>query len=241
MQWTDSGIVLGTRRHGESSAILELLTAGHGRHLGLVRGGRGKRYAAMLQPGNSVRVTWQARIEEQLGAWTVEAEQHRAAALIGSAGALYAIGHLSSLARLLPERDPQAGLHAALEFILGHLEDLAFAAPLIIRFEVEMLRALGFGLDLASCAATGATDDLAYVSPKSARAVGRVPGQPYGDRLLPLPGFLLSPVPAAAASEITDGFRLTGYFLERDIFGPRGQALPDQRASLVEAVARVSR
>ncbi|MGL4240993.1 MAG: DNA repair protein RecO, partial [Beijerinckiaceae bacterium] len=142
MEWTDSGIVLGTRRHGETSVILELMTADHGRHLGLVRGGRGRRYAAMLQPGNRVHARWQARIEDQLGNYTVEAEAHRAAALIGSAGALYAIGYLSSLVRLLPERYSQHGIHAALDFIMDHLEDIGFAAPLIVRFEVEMLKAL---------------------------------------------------------------------------------------------------
>jgi DNA repair protein RecO (recombination protein O) len=239
MQWTDSGIVLGTRRFGETSVILELLTARHGRHLGLVRGGRGKRHAALLQPGNSVHATWQARIEDQLGAYTVEAETHRAAALIGDAGALYALGYLASLARLLPERDPQAGLHAALDVILDHLGDLAVAAPLIVRFEIEMLRALGFGLDLASCAATGATQELAYVSPKSGRAVSRAAGEPWRDRMLALPGFLTTGT-GAAPSDIVDGLALTGYFLERHVMSPRGVEMPEQRAALVETVRRLS-
>jgi DNA repair protein RecO (recombination protein O) len=238
MQWTDSGIVLGTRRHGESSAILELMTSGHGRHLGLVRGGRGKRYAAMLQPGNAVRVTWQARIEDQLGNYAVEAETHRAASLIGSAGALYAIGYLASLVRLLPERDPQEGLHAALDFVIGHLDDIAFAAPLIIRFEVEMLKALGFGLDLAACAATGSTQELSHVSPKSGRAVSRAAAEPYGDRMLALPRFLTMPTAAADAREVADGFRMTGFFLDRHVFAPRGLAAPDQRAALADAVLK---
>jgi DNA repair protein RecO (recombination protein O) len=240
MQWTDSGIVLGTRRHGETSVILELMTAEHGRHLGLVRGGRGKRHAAMLQPGNSVQATWQARIEDQLGNFAVEAEQHRAAALIGNAGALYAIGYLTSLVRLLPERYPHVGIHAALDLIVGHLDDIGFAAPLIVRFEVEMLKALGFGLDLSACAATGATQELIYVSPKSGRAVSRAAGAPYGDRMLALPGFLANGGGGVAPQDVLAGLTLTEFFLDRHIFAPRGLALPEQRASLVETVRRLS-
>jgi DNA repair protein RecO (recombination protein O) len=235
MQWTDSGIVLGARRHGESSVILELMTAKHGRHLGVVRGGRGRRYAAMLQPGNGVLATWQARIEDHLGAYTVEAERHRAAELIGSAAALYAIGYLGALVRLLPERDPQEGLHAALDLVLGHLGEMDVAAPLIVRFEVEMLKALGFGLDLAACAATGVSADLVYVSPKSGRAVSRDAGAPYGERLLPLPGFLTGGAEADAAA-VGDGLRLTAFFLERHVFAPRGLPMPEQRAALAEAL-----
>lgn len=238
MQWTDSGIVLGVRRHGESSVILELMTIEHGRHLGVVRGGRGKRHAAALQPGNKVRAVWQARIEDQLGTYQIEPEEHRAAALIGSGGALYAIGYLSALVRLLPEREPHVGLHAALDLIIGHLGDIAMAAPLVIRFEAEILKALGFGLDLASCAATGAVADLTYVSPRSGRAVSREAGLPYRDRLLPLPAFLLGEEGGAGADAVNDGFRLTGYFLDRHVFGARGQPLPDQRAAFVAAVSK---
>ncbi len=237
MQWTDSGIVLGARRLGESSVILELMTIGHGRHLGLVRGGRGKRYAAMLQPGNTVRAVWNSRIEDQLGAFTVEAERHRAADLIGSAQALYAIGYLAALVRLLPERDPQEGLHAALDLVLDHLGDMTLAAPLIVRFEVEMLRALGFGLDLASCAATGARVNLAFVSPKSGRAVSREAAEPYRDRMLPLPEFLAGGG-RADASAVVDGLRLTGFFLERHVFAPRGLAMPAQRDAFVSGLSR---
>jgi DNA repair protein RecO (recombination protein O) len=239
MQWTDSGIVLGMRRHGESSVILELMTQAHGRHLGVVRGGRGKRHAAALQPGNRVRAIWQSRLEEQLGTYQIEPEEHRAAALMGSSGALYAIGYLAALTRLLPERESHEGLHAALDLIIGHLGTLPVAAPLVIRYEMEILRALGFGLDLSACAATGDMTDLAYVSPKSGRAVSRAAGEPYHDRLLPLPAFLLRADGGAPLEAVTGGFRLTGYFLERHVFAPRGMSLPDQRAALVEAVARV--
>jgi DNA repair protein RecO (recombination protein O) len=238
MQWTDSGIVLGVRRHGESNVILELMTEAHGRHLGIVRGGRGKRHAAALQPGNRVRAVWQARIEEQMGAYTIEPEEHRAAGLIGSGGALYAIAHLAALTRLLPEREPHQGLHAALDLIIGHLDALAVAGPLVVRYEAEILRVLGFGLDLSACAATGATEDLVYVSPKSGRAVSRVAGDPYRDRLLPLPAFLAGRDAGPEVEALTAGLRLTGYFLDRHVFSPRGLPLPEQRAAFAEAVLR---
>ncbi|MGL4637000.1 MAG: DNA repair protein RecO [Beijerinckiaceae bacterium] len=239
MQWTDSGIVLGTRRHGESSVVLELMTATHGRHFGLVRGGAGRRYTPMLQPGNTVLATWQARIEEQLGNYTVEAQSMRAAQIIGSASALYAVGYLASLMRLLPERDPHDGLHEGLELILTQMDRMEVAAPLVVRFEIEVLAALGFGLDLQECAATGVRDELVYVSPKTGRAVSRGAGQPYHDKLLPLPAFAsggaghnLSP------DALREGFALTQFFLERHVFEPRGLVLTDQRAAFVEAALR---
>jgi DNA repair protein RecO (recombination protein O) len=241
MQWTDSGVVLGTRRHGETSVVLELLTTHHGRHLGLVRSGRSKRNAAMLQPGNSVLATWSARIEEQLGTYIVEAETQRVASLIDSAAALYAIGYLASLIRLLPERDQQHGLHAGLVMILDHLDRPLVAAPLIVRFEMALLSALGFGLDLTSCASTGKRQDLIYVSPKSGRAVSREAGKPYRDRLFPLPGFMIGIAgDNLSPDSLLDGFRLTQYFLEQHVFEPRGIAIPEQRASLVDAMMRHS-
>jgi DNA repair protein RecO (recombination protein O) len=239
MQWTDSGIVLGTRRHGETSVVLELLTSSHGRHLGLVRSGRSKHNAAMLQPGNSVLATWSARIEEQLGSYAVEAETQRAASLIDSAAALYAIGYLASLARLLPERDRQEGLHAGFVMILDHLDHPLVAAPLIVRFEVALLAALGFGLDLTACAATGERTELIYVSPKSGRAVSRSAGQPYHDCMLPLPAFVAGLAGDNMGPDaLRDGFRLTRFFLEHHLFEPRAMKLPDQRASLIDAMLK---
>ena len=184
MQWTDEGIVLGTRRHGETSLILELMTEGHGRHLGLVRGGRSRRLQPMLQPGNTVRATWRARLDEHLGNYTVEATTLRAARLIESAVGLYGVQALASLIRLLPERDPHAQIFTALAGVLDWLDDPVVAGALIVRFELRMLEELGFGLDLERCAATGTNDDLAYVSPKTGRAVSRSAGEPYHDRLL---------------------------------------------------------
>jgi DNA repair protein RecO (recombination protein O) len=239
MQWTDSGVVLGTRRHGETGVILELMTALHGRHLGMVRGGRSKRNAAVLQAGNTVSVTWTARIEEQLGQYSVEADILRAGSLIDSAAALYALGYLGSLLRLLPERDPQEGLHAAFVVILEHLDRPQVAAPLIVRFEVALLTALGFGLDLTQCAATGDRDDLIYVSPRSGRAVSRIAGEPYREKLLPLPAFVAGRAGDNLGPEaMQDAFRLTQYFLQQHLFEPRGLEMPEQRASFVDMVLR---
>ena len=190
MEWTDEGIVLGVRRHGESSAIVELLTREHGRHLGLVRGGAGKRMRPLLQPGNSVTTVWRARLDEHLGYYAIEGTRLRAATLLASAHATYGVTHLASLARLLPERDPHEDIYEMLDRTLDDFDDAGGAAAHLIRFELAMLAELGFGLDLENCAATGATTDLIYVSPKSGGAVSRAAGEPYRDRLLRLPAFL---------------------------------------------------
>ena len=171
MQWTDEGIVLGVRRHGEANAVLELMTREHGRHLGLVRGGFGSRLKPVLQPGNSVSATWRARLDEHLGNYAVEPVRQRASTFFGSPHAIYGVTHLAAMMRLLPERDPHAGLYSVFEEVLDRLEDPALAAPLVVRFELQLLSELGFGLDLAQCASTGATAELIYVSPKSGRAV----------------------------------------------------------------------
>src|SRR5256714_11575977 len=183
MEWTDEGIVLGVRRHGESSAIVELLTRGHGRHLGLVRGGAGKRMRPLLQPGNSVTTVWRARLDEHLGYYAIEGTRLRAASLLASSHATYGVTHLASLARLLPERDPHEDIYEMLERTLDDFDDAGAAAAHLIRFELAMLAELGFGLDLENCAATGDTTELIYVSPKSGRAVSRLAGQPFRDPL----------------------------------------------------------
>src|SRR5471032_128746 len=190
MQWTDEGIVIGVRRHGEASAILELMTRAHGRHLGLVRGGFGTRLKPVLQTGNSVSASWRARLDEHLGNYSVEPLQQRASNFFSAPHAIYGVGHLAAMMRLLPERDTHAGLYSVFEEILDRLEDPVLAAPLVVRFELQLLTELGFGLDLSQCAATGATGDLIYVSPKSGRAVSREAGAPYADRMLNLPAFL---------------------------------------------------
>ncbi|HEX2215648.1 MAG TPA: DNA repair protein RecO [Xanthobacteraceae bacterium] len=240
MEWTDEGIVLGVRRHGEASAILDVLTAEHGRHLGLVRGGAGSRLRAVLQLGNTLRVTWRARLDEHLGHYAVEALALRSASFLSLPYALYGLTHLCALARLLPERDPHPALHAALDVIVDALADPGNAAAGIARFELQLLAELGFGLDLEECAATGARGNLIYVSPKSGRAVSREAGAAWRDKLLPLPAFLASDVdtPRISPAELMDGFALTGFFLLRHVLEPRGSALPDARAQFLLAVTR---
>ena len=241
MQWTDEGFVLGVRRHGEASAIVELMTREHGRHLGLVRGGAGSRMRPILQPGNRVSATWRARLDEHLGHYSVEGLDLMAASFLTMAHAAYGVTHLGALCRLMPERDPHPSIHAALEYVLGLLTDAHRAGPAIVRFELQLLRELGFGLDLARCAATGASDDLSYVSPKSGRAVSRLAGGPWHDRLLRLPAFLVDHTAAPTVDDLADGFEVTGFFLLRHVFEPRNLALPDARGGFVSAVLNIYR
>ncbi len=232
MEWRDDGLILGTRKHGETSVIVEAMTRAHGRHFGLVRGGRSKRMQPMLQPGNHAEFVWRARIEEHLGTFSIEPMKLRTARLMASAEALHAVCLVAALLRLAAERDPHPKLYEAAVQIAGSIERPEILPLLLVRFEAEILSQMGFGLDLESCAATGTCEDLIYVSPKSGRAVSKAAGEPYKARLLPLPAFLRDqaakdPGPA----EIRDGFRLTGFFLLRRLFGPRGEALPEARSA----------
>jgi len=230
--------VLGVKRHGETSVILELMTQERGRHLGLVRGGAGTRLRAVLQPGNSLLATWRARLDEHLGLYAVEGINLRAAGFLGAAHAVHGVTHLAELCRLLAEREPHAGIHGELDAILDALGDATVAAPLIARFELDFLAELGFGLDLSCCAATAQTADLAYVSPRSGRAVSRAAGEDYRDKLLRLPPFLRADDEPASSADLTDAFALTGFFLDRHAFAPRGLPLPPARARFVAAVTR---
>jgi DNA repair protein RecO (recombination protein O) len=236
MQWTDEGIVLGVRRLGESGVILELMTQERGRHLGLVRGGTGARLRGVLQPGNSLRATWRARLDDHLGHYLVEGINLRAAGILTAAHAVHGVTHLAALCRLLAEREPHAGIHATLEQILDALDDPAVVGFTVARFELAFLAELGFGLDLSSCAATGAKDDLIYVSPRSGRAVSGAAGEAYREKLLRLPRFLRADTVPASAADLADAFALTGFFLDRHAFAPRGLALPDARARFLAAV-----
>jgi DNA repair protein RecO (recombination protein O) len=239
MEWRDEGMVLGTRRHGETSAILEVMTRAHGRHLGIVRGGRSRRLQPVLQPGNRVDLVWRARLDEHLGTFSVEPVALNAARLIDSAAAVYGLQTLAGHLRLLPERDPHPGLFEALAVMVDHLADPAAAAELVVRFELLVLEELGFGLDLSTCAATGTRDDLAYVSPKSGRAVSRAAGEPWRDRMLPLPGFLRRGSGLRAApADVDAAYRMTGYFFTRHVYEPRGLAEPESRAGFLAAVRK---
>jgi DNA repair protein RecO (recombination protein O) len=235
MQWSGEGLIIGVRRHGESSVIAEVMVEGRGRHLGLIRGGRSQKYAAALQPGNSVQLTWRARLEEHLGTFALEVTDARAGDLIQSRTRLYAAQLLCEHLRLLPERDP----HDRLLGLVVRLLDLGPAelGAGLARFELTLLEELGFGLDLMSCAATGATTDLTHVSPKSGRAVSRDAAAPYADRLLPLPAFLLDEAAVPEKGDVAAAFALTGYFLDRHVWMPRSIDPPPVRAPLVEILA----
>lgn len=239
MEWADEGTIIGLKGHGESAVILEVMTRHHGRHLGLVRGGRSQKTLPLLQPGNQVALTWRARLDEHLGEYKVELMTSHAARLMAAPVALYGLATLAGLLRLLPERDPHPGLYEGLSVLVAHLDEPRLAPPLVVRFELAMLSELGFGLDLTRCAATGATDDLSHVSPKSGKAVSRPAAQPWLDRLLALPAFLVEgqgsrPSPA----DILAGFALTGFFLRRHVYEPRGLSEPPERARLIELAGR---
>jgi DNA repair protein RecO (recombination protein O) len=234
MQWSDEGIVLGIRRHGEASAILEMMTRYHGRHFGLVRGGTSARLRPILQPGNSVGAVWRARLEDHLGNFAIEGTRLRAGDVLASAYGAYAVTHLAALCRLLPERDPHADVYDALGAILDHLGDTHLVAVRVVHFELMLLGELGFALDLESCAATGKQGDLIYVSPKSGRAVSREAGEPWKDKLLRLPDFLKAPDAGEPSSgDVADGFALTGYFLACRVLEPRGLQFCEARDAFI--------
>jgi DNA repair protein RecO (recombination protein O) len=235
MEWTDDGVALGMRRHGEANAILEVMTREHGRHLGLVRGGGSSRLRPLLQPGNTVRVVWRARLDEHLGHYSVEPLRLHGASQLAAPHVVYGVTHLAALCRLLPERDSHPQVHDRLAAMLEHLDDPTGAAMHMVRFELLMLAELGFGLDLARCAVTGGQDHLDYVSPKSGRAVSRDAATPWRDRLLRLPPFLSEQV-EPTPDDLADGFALTGYFLARHVLEPRGLAFAAAREGFVAAV-----
>lgn len=238
MEWRDEGIILGTRKHGETSAILEVMTRAHGRHLGLVRGGRSRKQQPVLQPGNRVDLLWRARLDEHLGTFQAEAIEMNAARLMDSAVAVYGLQTMAAHLRLLPERDAHGGLYETLAVMIAHLDDADAAGELVARFELLILDELGFGLDLSQCASTGTRQDLAYVSPKSGRAVSRAAGAPWHDKMLALPAFLQRSGPRADQAALEDAFRLTGFFFTRHVYEPRGLEPPDARAGFLAALRR---
>jgi DNA repair protein RecO (recombination protein O) len=237
MEWRDTGFVLSARRHGESALIVELLTREHGRHAGLVRGGQSPRRRAILQPGNGVAASWRGRLPQHLGTLDCELVAAHAARFLDDPDRLAALGAATALLlTTLPEREPQADLYASLAGLLAALDSAEWAQSYVL-WECDLLAGLGFGLDLGSCAATGASDDLAYVSPRSGRAVSRAAGMPYHDKLLPLPGFLWREAPTGRA-EIVAGLALTQYFLLHHVLAPHGGKLPEARERLAERMRR---
>lgn len=239
MDWTDEGIILGVRPHGETASVVELLTRDHGRHLGLVHGGRSRRMRPILQPGNHVDVTWKGRLAEHLGHMALETRRAYAAEVMDHPLPLAGLASLTTLARLLPERDPHPSLYEVSLFVLGFLDEPDVWPALLVRWELALLEELGFGLDLTACAATGTNDDLIYVSPKSGRAVSASAGEPYHDRLLVLPPFLRGRSQGTVSrSDLAAGFALTGHFLETRILASRGESLPEVRGRLTDMLAR---
>jgi DNA repair protein RecO (recombination protein O) len=238
MDWSDEGIFLSGKPLGEASIVAEVLTLEHGRHLGLVRGGRSRRVRPVLQPGNLVRVTWRARLSEHLGGFNVELMEPHAARALDDARALAAIGTLAALVKLLPERDPHSELYATTLHVLRSFGEPEIWPALLVHWEFQLLQELGFGLDLTACAATGTDRGLAYVSPRSGRAVSREAGEPYDGKLLPLPAFLLDASAPLIETDIAAGFALTGFFLARDVLEPHGMKLPAARERLLDLLAR---
>jgi DNA repair protein RecO (recombination protein O) len=229
MQWSDEGIILGVKRHGETSVIADVLTRDHGRYLGLVRGGRSRVQRPVLQAGNSVAAVWRARIEDHLGGFVLEPVKLRAASIMDDPFRLAGLMTLTALAQLLPEREAHRRLHEASLLVLDQLEADRVWPALLVRWEMGLLEELGFGLDIAQCAATGVREGLAYVSPKTGRAVSLEAGEPWKDRLLVLPAFLGAEGGSPDRADIQAGFKLTGYFLERHVMVPRGVAMPEAR------------
>lgn len=239
MEWRDQGALLSVRPHGERAAIIEVFTAEHGLHAGVVRGGASRRIAPLLQPGAQLDLTWRARLEDHIGSYTVEPIRSRAGAVLADRPALAALSSVCALLCFaLPEREPHPDLyHASLDLL-----DALGAAPgwqaLYLRWEVRLLEELGFGLDFSRCAVTGASDDLAYVSPKTGRAVSRAGAGDWADRLLPLPDCLMGQGPASAA-DLAEGLRLTGHFLEKWLASELvGRPLPEARARCAALLAR---
>jgi DNA repair protein RecO (recombination protein O) len=243
MQWEDEGIVLGARRYGESGLIVQLLTRAQGRHAGLVRGGQGRKLRVVFETGNRVAATWKARLAEHLGLMTGELLTSHAARIIEDPARLACLAAATAIAEAaLPEREPHPRAFDGLEALLGALDADHGWAVGYVEWELILLTELGFGLDLSRCAATGETADLVYVSPKSGHAVSAKAGEPYRDKLLPLPAFLLPGGFATPPSppEALDGVRLTGYFLDHRVFAPHGRETPPARARFVDVLERMA-
>ncbi|HEX6841192.1 MAG TPA: DNA repair protein RecO [Stellaceae bacterium] len=242
MEWSEEAIVLAARRHGESALIVQLLTRGHGRHAGLVRGGQGRKLRTIYQIGNRVAVTWKARLAEHLGGFAGELLRGHAARFIDDPARLACLAAAAAMAEAaLPEREPHPRAYDGLSALLAALDADSGWALGYVEWEAALLAELGFGLDLSRCAATGETADLVYVSPKSGQAVSARAGEPYRDRLLPLPGFLVPGSNAAPTpADVLDGLALTAFFLDRRVFQPHARKLPAARSRFVDALQRIA-
>ncbi len=239
MDWRDTGILLSSRRHGESSMIIDVFTPDRGRHAGVVRGGASRKVAPTLQPGAQLDLAWRARLEDHLGSFTVELQRSRAAIAMQNRTTLAGLNAtLSLLAFVLPEREPHPALYAQTQNLLDLLDQTDLWPLAYLRWETALLEDLGYGLDLGRCAVTGATDDLIYVSPKSGRAVSAKGAGDWADRLLPMPDALRDIGPTEN-SDIVKALGLTGYFLENKLAADQvGKPLPDARARFLDILNR---
>ncbi|WP_158915011.1 DNA repair protein RecO [Caulobacter sp. S45] len=238
MEWSDPAFVLSARTHGESGAVVELLTEEHGRYAAHVAGGASRRMRPFLQPGARVMATYRARTSENLGSASLEPFGEGPAALFDDPLALTGLSAAAAVTQgALPEREPHPGAYYALEALLQSLAHPGIWPAIYVRFEAGLLEELGFGLDLSRCAATGSTDDLTYVSPKTGRAVSRDAGAPYADRLLRLPPFMLGSQGGLVDGDVRDGLALTGHFLETHVFAPLNRPMPAARVWLLERLA----
>lgn len=237
MDWRDTGILLSCRPHGESSAIIDTFTPEHGRHAGVVRGGTSRKIAPILQPGAQLDLAWRARLEEHIGSFSVEPVRSRAALVMQSRLALAGLNAVTALLSFcLPEREVHIDLYAQTVRLLDLLGQDDIWPLAYLRWELFLLEDMGYALDLKSCAVTGTTDNLIYVSPKSGRAVSAAAAGEWADRLLPLPPVMLGQG-SAPDSEIRDGLRTTGHFLHAHLAADLGtRPLPDARARLLDRI-----
>ena len=243
MEWADEGFVLATRRHGEHGLVVHVLTRAHGLHAGLVRGGQGRRTRTVFQIGNRLALTWKARLAEHLGALAGELLHGHAARFIDDSPRLACLAAGAAMAAAaLPEREPHPRLFEGFASLLESLDRDEGWARGYVEWEFALLAELGFGLDLSRCAATGRTDALTFVSPRSGQAVSAEAGAPYREKLLRLPPFLLlhAHESRTEARDLLDGLALTGFFLERRVFAPHGRKLPAARGRFVDALGRMT-
>jgi len=237
MDWDLPAIVLDTRPYGEGDVIATLMTAEHGAHRGLVRGGASRAQGGLWQSGNFVQARWMGRLSDQLGGFRGELIHATAASVMDDALALGMLTAVCALAEdALPEREPHEAVFAGLIGLLPRLTLGQTVLPELVLWETVLLTDLGFGLDLTSCAVTGATEGLAFVSPKTGRAVTEEAAGVWTSRLLRLPPFL-NGAADSSPEDWRDGLRLTGHFLTRDVFGARHRPLPMARQMLYDRVA----
>ncbi len=242
MEFEDDAYVLSARQFGESGAIVDLITARHGRYAAHIAGGASRRMKPVLQAGARVLARYRARVTEQLGSAMLEPVGEGPAALFDDPLALAGLAAAAAVtAGALPEREPHPGAFLAFEALSGSLSQPESWPAVFVRFEAGLLQDLGFGLDLSKCGATGAVDDLIYVSPRTGRAICRDAGAPYIKRLLTLPPFLLSAQSGLNPGDIGAGLALTAHFLEAFVFNPLNRPLPPARHWLVDRLADAHR